>query len=60
MFVCIKTVPCFVRSLFNNLVGNVCYAVAMNEMQDKFNVKKRNTGTRICGSGYEIFIKIMT
>ncbi|KAM0923543.1 hypothetical protein ACQ4PT_005461 [Festuca glaucescens] len=50
------TVPCFVRKQFNNLVGNIFYVAAPDEVQYKFNVKKGDSKTRVCGSGYEKFV----
>ncbi|KAM0923542.1 hypothetical protein ACQ4PT_005461 [Festuca glaucescens] len=40
------TVPCFVRKQFNNLVGNIFYVAAPDEVQYKFNVKKGDSKTR--------------
>ncbi|KAM0863034.1 hypothetical protein ACQ4PT_044863 [Festuca glaucescens] len=47
-------VPVSVQGFDEVVRGRV--AGGMDEVQYKFNVKKRNTKTRICGSGYEKFI----
>jgi hypothetical protein len=45
-----------VRTQFNELVCNIFDAISPDEVDYKFNVKKRDSSTRICGDGYKEFI----
>jgi hypothetical protein len=50
-------VPCFVRSQFNNLVGNVFDAVASDGKEYRLNVKKSDYKTCIFGTAYQELIR---
>jgi hypothetical protein len=45
-----------VRRQFNELVGNIFDAISPDEVDYKFNVKKRDYSTCICGDGFKEFI----